>query len=319
MFWTFPLMSLTMLPTSVIAQHQLVATHEDISALVSAGGRAPRWTNKRLAGCDICEGAPILYTIDSSGRRETVALDIPGSDDTVVYNVAAGSDGSLAAVGFAVNGTSRMGSFIAWFSPDRSRQVITRLWPYGAQAIAVAPDGTIWTVGAVANDRYVAIDPNVLRHYTPSGQLLTSTKVANARKSTGGLSMVADASALMVSNDRVGWLTRACQYIEFSLDGVELGRYSCPDGKLDILPLGGVALSPTDDLVIATKQAAPLAPVELDRETGAWNPVPVSQDAGKTNRILGFDGRNLVTLAFPLIRRYAWSDAPRALGQPAKQ
>ena len=111
----------------------------------------------------------------------------------------------------------------------------------------------------------------------------------------------------MASNDRIGWLTWACQYVEFSADGVESGRYNCPSGSNSILQLGGVALSPSNDLVVGAKQAAPLAPLELDRATGQWRPVTVLQDSGNTNEVLGFDGLTLITRAGLKLRRYAWS------------
>jgi hypothetical protein len=177
-----------------------------------------------------------------------------------------------------------------WISPDRSRQVVTRVWPYTPYVVAMASDGTIWTVGAVLTDTYRTMYPNVLRHYAPSGQLLTSTNVLNARPNKGGAYEVNQASTLMVSKDRVGWLTLACQYMEFSLQGVELGRYNCPTGYDRITEIGGAALSPSDDLVVGAKQAAPLAPLELDRATGTWKPVAVLQDSGNTNEVLGFDG-----------------------------
>jgi hypothetical protein len=297
------------------AQHQITAMHDDIEGAVLLGGWVPRWTNDRLAGCEMCQGAPILYTVDRTGNRETVTLDIAESSYVTAYDVAAGADGSIAAVGSAISGDSRTGTFIVWVSPDRSRQVVTRVWPFAPHVVAVAPDGTIWAVGAVGNDSHRMVYPNVLRHYAPSGQLLTSTIVVGAKRSKTGVSNVGEASTLMTSTDRVGWLTSACQYLEFSSGGVELGRYNCPAGYTAINQLGGSALSPSDDLVVGAKQAAPLAPLELDRATGEWKAVPVLQDSGKTNEILGFDGLTLITRAGLTARRYAWSDRLASGGQ----
>jgi hypothetical protein len=314
-FWILSPIILGLFPGSSLAQRQLVATHDDVPVLIPTSGHAPRWTNNRLAGCDHCEGAPILYTADRWGDRETVALEIPAAGFTGVYDVAAGPDGSLAAVGLAISGSSRMGTFIAWIAPDRSRQVVTRVWPYSPNVVAVAPDGTIWAVGAVMNDNYRQVYPNVLRHYAPSGQLLASTIVGRAWKSDGGMYEVSETSALMASNDRIGWLTMACQYIEFSFDAVELGRYGCPTGYSYIHQVGGVALSSADDLLVGGKPAAPLAPLELDRATNTWKSVPLTQESSKTVEFLGFDGLTLVTRAGgPMLRRYAWSGQPSAVG-----
>jgi len=309
MFCTFSLAIFGLFPEMALAQRQLVATNDDAPVLIPMTGHVPRWTNNRLAGCDHCDGAPILYTADQWGDRGTTVLGIPGSDFTSVYDVAAGSDGSLAAVGLAMSGDSRMGTFIAWIAPDRSRQVITRVWPYSPTVAAIAPDGTIWTVGAMMNDTPRVVYPNVLRHYAPSGQLLASTIVGRTRPTAPNAYKVSETSALMVSSDRVGWLTSACQYLEFSFDAVELGRYGCPNGYSSIHKIGGVALSSADDLLVGgSHEVGPLALLELDRATNTWNPVQVLQDSGKTNTLLGFDGLTLITEAVgPLLRRYAWS------------
>ncbi len=65
-FWILSPVVLSLFPGLAAAQRQLVATHDDIPVLIPAGAQVPRWTNNRLAGCEPCAGAPILYT---AGRR----------------------------------------------------------------------------------------------------------------------------------------------------------------------------------------------------------------------------------------------------------
>jgi hypothetical protein len=48
-----------------------------------------------------------------------VAFQIPGAGYINVTDVAAGPDGGLTAVGFAISGDSREGTFIASISADR--------------------------------------------------------------------------------------------------------------------------------------------------------------------------------------------------------
>jgi hypothetical protein len=263
------------LPSYVNAQQQLIGGQADLAVSIPTTGHVPRWTNNLLTGCDHCEGAPIIYTTDRRGYRETVAVEIPGAGFTTVRDVASGVDGSLAAVGLAISGDSRMGTFLDWVSPDRTQQVITRFWPYSANVVTVAPDGTIWTVGEIMNDNYRVVYPNVLRHYASSGQLLASTVVSRPRAAVTGTYKLSETSTLMASNDRIGWMTTACQYFEYSFDGVELGRYDCPAGYLNIRKLGGVALSPRNDVIIDTKPMSVLKPVALDRQTKAWKSVRV--------------------------------------------
>jgi hypothetical protein len=161
------------------------------------------------------------------------------------------------------------------------------------------------------NDNYREVSPNVLRHYTPTGLLLASTSVRGVRQSNSGMYRVSDISALMASNDRIGWLTGACQYIEFSFDAVQPGRYACPNGYTKFNDVSGVALSSANDLLVGGKWLAPLAPLELDRTTNTWKPVPVSGDSGNTRNILGFDGLTLVTTSMSSsMRRYTLPNGP---------
>ena len=295
------------------AQRGLVKAADTHSFSFPLSGRM-RWTGNRLAGCDFCQGNhPILWVADRQGNRTSVAFDLPGAGYTNVRDVAAGPDGSLTAVGLVLSGDSRMTTFVAWISADSTRQVLTQVWPYDPQVVTVASDGSLWTIGALMNDKNRVVYPNVLRHYTSSGQLLASTFIRDARKNKGGLYTVSPTSVLMVSNDRVGWLTMTCQYIEFSLEAVQMGNYTCPNGYTNVLEIAGVALSSGDDLLIGGKWLAPLAPLALDRMTNTWKSVPVSQDSGKTQMLLGFDGLILVTNAMTngagpgLMRRYNWS------------
>src|SRR5262249_479619 len=126
-----------------------------------------RWSGNRLSGCDYCDSKPLLWAVDREGNREFVDFRIPGADLTAVRDVASGPDGSLTAVGNAISADSRMGTFIAWISPGATSQVVTRVWPYSPNVVTVTVDGTIWTVGAVMNDNYRVVYPNVLRHYSP--------------------------------------------------------------------------------------------------------------------------------------------------------
>jgi hypothetical protein len=307
------------LPSQTPAQHGLALAQDNLTFLFPLSGHM-RWTGSRLAGCDFCESNhPILWAVDRQGVRSAVAFNITGAGYTNVRDVAAGPDGSLSAVGLAISGDSRMTTFIAWLSPDGTRQILTQAWPYSPQVATVAADGTIWTMGAMMNDNHRVVYPNVLRHYTQSGQLLASTFVQGVRKSSTGLYNVSAASALMASNDRIGWLTQTCQYIEFSFDAVQLGSYACPNGYTSIADVSGVALSSANDLLVGGKWLAPLAPLELDRAASTWTPVTVLQDSGKTQMLLGFDGLTLVTSAkssLPsFMRRYSWSDAMPPAGQ----
>ncbi len=122
----------------------------------------------------------------------------------------------------------------------------------------------------------------------------------------------------MASNDHIGWLTDACQYVEFSFESVQLGSYTCPNGyDRQHMVDGGVALSSANDLLILPtggRPLGPLAPLELDRAANTWKTVPVTLDSAEPQLILGFDGLTLVTSGYSKsanslsMRRYAWSE-----------
>ncbi len=271
----------------------------------------PRWSGSRLVGCDECQShAPILWAVDRQGRREETVLQIPESGYVTVWDVASGQDGAVAAVGYAISNDSRLADFIVWISPDRGQQVIMRVWPFCPYAVAVAPDGTVWAAGPVKHeDSKVDFHANVVRHYSPLGQLLATTTVRGVRR-FNGLAAVANGSTLMVSKDRVGWLTHACDYIEFSFDGTEVGRYACPATLADGQFVGGVGLSLSNDLVIGGSRSGPLSPLMLDRLTHNWVPVPAPADIKNAHGILGFDGLTLVTYPEPgKLGRLKWAEA----------
>jgi hypothetical protein len=311
-----PLLVTLLLSGQTPTQRGLVGAGDNVSFLSPNRGNM-RWTANHLAGCDYCDGAPILWIVDRLGNRQTVAFSITGADYVRVADLASGPDGSLTAVGNAISGSARMGTFIAWIFPDKARQVVTRVWPYAPNVVTVAPDGSVWTVGAVMKDDYRGeVQYNALRHYTPAGKLLVSTHIRGARCNSGGMYRVSDTSLLMSSQDRIGWLTNACQHIEFSFEAVQLGTYNCPNGYTTIAEPSGIALSSPNDLLIGGRWLAPLAPLELDRTSNTWRPVTVSEGSVRTKNLLGFDGLTLVTASTSSsMRRYNWSSQPTSGGQ----
>lgn len=185
-------------PSQTPAQHGLALTQDQLTFMFPLHGRM-RWTGSRLAGCDYCEGThPIVWSVDRRGVRIAFDFDIPGAGYIAVRDVAAAADGSLIAAVFAISGDSQRSTYVARISPDGTRQV-SEAWPYSPEVVTAAPDGSFWTVGGMMNDNHRLVYPNVLRHYSQSGQLLTSTIVRGVRMSSTGLYNVSAASALMAS------------------------------------------------------------------------------------------------------------------------
>ena len=119
--------------------------------------------------------------------------------------------------------------------------------------VTITSDGNVWTIGRLHDDDNTRVlEECVLRRYDPSGKLLDSRILtAKPGKDLSGRHP-AISSSLFSSPDRVGWFTTAGEYIEFSLDGHEIGRYQGPTG-LD--RPDGVAISEDNDVVLGDFQA----------------------------------------------------------------
>jgi hypothetical protein len=108
-----------------------------------------------------------------------------------------------------------------------------------------------------------------------------------------------DGSHLAASSDRVGWLTSAGEYIEYSPQGVELDRFDgLPGVENEGLRITGLALSPKNALVVGLHGGQPQKNLSqvwaLDRRAGTWQPaLPETTDWAS---VAGFDGERLVVL-----------------------
>ena len=283
-----------------------------------------KWGGGALLGVDQsmygATPAPLLYRIDRDGRREEIWFEIPGATLQRVRAVAGGDDGAIAVCGSAYSGSdSRFGTYVAWISPDRKRQTAARVWPYVAGEIAIAPDGTIWSVGYakdLANTKVVA--NNVLVHLANSGQPLGSRRVsAKARLANQEATLN---SFLVASPDRLGWLTNGGEYIEFSFGGKEIGRFKGPAGmvfdKLDreAPKICGFTLSPDNQALMCVDQNDASQVLALDRQSGTWR-AALPQQNGYA-QLVGFDGGGPVVLPrigdLGVIRNYKQNPASPA-------
>jgi hypothetical protein len=102
-----------------------------------------------------------------------------------------------------------------------------------------------------------------------------------------------ESTDLTSSRDRVGWFTGE-EYIEFSMDGSEIGRYDGPEGATE-RDIAGVALNEDNDVVAARFGRGKAEFVILNRELRTWNAISLPKDyAPKWAQLLGFDGTTLV-------------------------
>jgi hypothetical protein len=253
----------------------------------------PKFAFGHLIGIqDREKSMPLFVLIDGKGRKEEFTLVIP--DDAVrgVTDFALSSAGEIGAVGSLVE-KGRLDAFVARVSPDRQSQLVTRVWPYVPQAVVFAPDGTLWTMGSERSKSGGVRVTHQMRRFGRDGQLLSRANILYRRMGSGQISLVA-------SKDRVGWLNAGVEYVEFSLDGRDIGR-----SDFEEAPADGVALSPGNQVLVRRKENGEDRVDYLDRNSRHWLPLEI-QDAEESHFgwLIGFDGEVLVTFWGQNVQRY---------------
>jgi len=251
---------------------------------------APRWEGNRLLGVTNNRSkGPIIFTIDSDGRKEDTLFALQDAAEINIMNAALSASGEVAIAGSAVTNDTRGATFVALMTADRKGQIVTRTWPYCPMVVTFAPDGNIWTFGHLKDDADTReIAKNVLQRFDSSGRFLGSRTLHV--KGTD----VPDSTYVRASRDRVGWFTRANEYIEFALDGTEIARYDGPDGA-EIGDMTGLAISMENEVVVSRFGHGKAEFLTLDRGAHAWSPVALSTGIPTWARVLGFDGTTVVT------------------------
>ena len=256
----------------------------------------PIWSGRSMLGLEInSSNQALIYSVDRDGNREEVWVAIPDAGFIRIYCLAGTPDGAIVASGSAYF-SNKAATFLAWISPDRKQQIVTRVWPYIPDAITTAPDGTVWAVGRIRDEanRWGDIQ-NIMRHYDRSGRMLGSWTLKPKRilkRMAGDGTMV---SYLVAAGDRIGWVTNAGEYIEYSPYGVELDRFNGPAGvEIEEPRLTGAALSSENELFVSVQSNKPRGGgsqiLALDRRTGTW----LSALPELKGELAGVDGQLLV-------------------------
>lgn len=217
-------------------------------------------------------------------------FQIPEAARRNVYSFARGAEGTLAACGLAYAADGRYAPYLAWISADGTQQKVIRTAPYFPFLVAVAPDGTLWTVGRELNsdmgENGVNRDAGTLRHYDREGRLLESYLPRSGFKDPV---VLGSNGHLAVSRDRVGWLcenaerTEGSAYIEVSTQR-EVTRYPVPAIPASTSPVAmysSMGMTLDGEVFVVTdsvnkQEGAPI--LTLDRAAGAWRKaaLPVS-------------------------------------------
>jgi hypothetical protein len=300
----------TVLP---LCAQKLVPAGEARVSWEYAGTRVPLWSGGFLVpiennGLD----APALHFIGDTGvEAQPLVFSIPGASSTLIDGVARGSDGTWVVCGRAHDREGKGGGFISWLSPDRQNVTTIRSYPYNAEEITIAPDGTTWTQGieVVSGNDWVGSDHGVIRRFDKSGKLMGQYI---PRNSIPEVSLGLQEGKLATNKDRVGWyVNHSHEYFELTYDGDKVSRpVSYPGIAPRVEPpsawITGMAMMDNGDVYISAQRRDEL-PVDqlyrLDRVKRTWIPVPAPTfpDGTPNNGplILGGDGERLALFGGP--------------------
>lgn len=252
-----------------------------------------RWSWNALVGVEENDSSvPILFVVNGEGHSERLQFRIPEAGHIWVYDLAAGPDGAIVLSGSASFDDGQAGAFLAHIGPGRKQQTVIRTSPYVPKKVALAANGVIWAVGWNLDEAGHA-EGNILKRFDKSGELLSTSAVrARSRFPNNGV----EYSVLRASADRIGWVSNAYEYIEFSLDGPELYRSSGPPitEEYQIHNLS-FALSKDNRAMVGAATATRWDVWILDRENRSWVPIEVNGAAKPGwGLLLGFDDDSLV-------------------------
>jgi hypothetical protein len=314
--WVLPLFACLGLSLTISGQGVQAVQVKSITLPVVFGSMSPvgNWSGSAIIQVENPRSAaPIIRAFDRNGQKiGEFTLAIPGANLIKVHSgqFVRGSDGSFALAGHVYTADSRGTSFVAWISAGGTHQTVIRLSPYLVYSIAIAPDGTIWTVGGVeaASQR----DYDLLRRFDRTGKLLGSMIPNGSLKITDTKRFVdaASESSLASSSTNVAWYSEAAGiYVLFALDGSEIARIATPNLG-EKMTVHGLALCDDGRAYSGAKLRAPLDPTNalgVVQITG--NSAPVFTSLGHSV-LYGCDGSSLV--AYSGQSSFAWYDLPMA-------
>jgi hypothetical protein len=260
------------------------------SILVAERTGRIHWSGGAVRGYFHYNGAPVIWSIDRSGRNEDFILR--GSSH--VEGIWAAPDGTLAVLG---------GRWLFRISLDHSQVKVIELGSWFAPpAVAVTQDGRMWVIGHQTTKREVGFDRDiVLKGYNPDGSL-SSSHIIRLRVPRNGSQWdyedrALSGSTLAAAGSRIAWLTSFGQYIEFAPGGQQVVYVEPPEDLEFEIDNASLALSPSGETFLAMNVQDVCVLSWLDRRTGKWIPVQFEGDELEAgSRLLGFDGNDLMAL-----------------------
>jgi hypothetical protein len=278
----------------------------------------PKWTNGGLLTVQFKDPKyPLIWMLTRSGAR-SLPFSIPGADSTLIYDLDQRADGTIGISGSASDSEGRVAGYVAWISPNETSAQVVRTGLYRPAMVAIAPDGTMWTVGRELDTLTppVKLLPHVgvIRHFDRSGKTLDSF-VPQSTVRTPSLTLTRN--TLRASKDRIAWYCVGDgRYVEISFSGNVLA-----DIAVDVPIDGGKPMSDNISFALTDEGDAFLSVPYLDpsskqflyrmyllnRSARVWDPVPLGGQPPRnhTGYIFGADGRRLVVMSGKVVQFYA--------------
>ncbi len=268
----------------------------------------PQWSNGAVVAI---EGqttlAPTLHIFDVHGNYlRTVPFTLDGATWLVVRGYSSGPDGTIALCGEAKDAQAQVEHFVAILPPDQlTRPKIVRTYPYSPAAVAIAPDGTIWTMGIEYEPvpgkmlgRVIRPQAKVIRHFDHEGNQIGGfiPQASVAPPDLPRPALNGGSTNLAASGDRVGWYQGwGKSYFEIAADGTVQSYPALAHGSgEDII---GLALTTSGHVFVSKLGGGRVQSYELDRTHGTWQPVQfAAPGATPLGPVLGAAG-NAVAVA----------------------
>ena len=265
-----------------------------------------KWSHGALLYVDArSHSAPSFYTLDREGRLiSSTTLNIPDATLISTGDFDRAPDGTIIFTGESYSSDGRGTPFIAWISPTGQTERVIRTDPYHPYTVAVALDGTVWTMGCEMINHDVRApglnpDASVLRHFDQQGRLIGSGGPQSQFKTQTQISRLVH-GYLAATRDRVGWyslIDGPGRYVEISTSTMQTTIYPgfapVSGGRVTSLALtdAGQAYIESWDPVSHTRIT-----YRLNRGTSQWVPVqaPPFAEARFGPSLMGNDGEQLV-------------------------
>jgi len=165
-----------------------------------------------------------------------------------------------------------------------------------ARKVVIVPNGEVWTVGWIANERKYVLRDKVFKRFDITGRAVGTWAVSASFQK--GLPASVDApefASLKASSDRVGYLTPGNEYFEFALDGSEVMHIAGPPLGKDHRSPVTLAISSNGQVVVGSQNGFKRWDVwSLNRSANQWLELPTRDFAPQDGELLGFDRETLI-------------------------